>query len=623
METFPCKSALNCSIITESKMKKQRLFIITITTSIAMLFSLFMNTGLVSAAKSMQTAPNPPSTGAYTSGVYRNMFAEHGYSAAAIQAKLDAAWNTLFYGTNGTGNRYDGTRIYYPDGSNANGNKAYIEDIGDADVRSEGMSYGMMIAVQLNHKAEFDALWNWVKTNMQHSSGDYLDYTCWHNNINGACIDQGPATDGEEWFTIALYMASGRWGNGTGIYNYKAEADNIADAMLHHANVNGVTPMFDATQNEPVFVPSGSAATFSDPSYHLPAFYALFSLWGPSADAARWNAIRDKSRTYFGTSSNSTTGLTPDYANFDGSPHGTDDHKDYRFDAWRTASNWAVDYSWFAANANEKIYSDRIQSFFQTQGLGTYANQWSITGTALSTGHSAGHAAMNAATSLAATNVRAWLFIDELWNLPIPSGQWRYYDGLLYYLSLLELSGNFRIYAPGGGSPTSTPTITPTKTNTPTPTRTNTPVPSGNFLTNANMESGTTGWVVNGAGTLSSDTTQFHGGTKSIKITGRTASWNGPAQNVAASNFTNGGNRTVSVWVRSQTGMPTAKATVRLTAGTTTYVTLASAAVNSTGWTLLTGTVPVSWSGTLTGVLFYVETAAGTDNLYIDDASLQ
>jgi hypothetical protein len=144
-----------------------------------------------------------------------------------------------------------------------------------------------------------------------------------------------------------------------------------------------------------------------------------------------------------------------------------------------------------------------------------------------------------------------------------------------------------------------------------------------NVLTNANMESGTTGWVVNGAGTLSSDTTQFHGGARSIKISGRTSAWNGIGQNVAVSNFpTSGQNWTVSVWVRSQSGTPTAKATVRLTASTTTYINLASAPINSTGWTLVSGTVPVSWSGTLTGVLFYVETAAGTDNIYIDDASL-
>ena len=144
-----------------------------------------------------------------------------------------------------------------------------------------------------------------------------------------------------------------------------------------------------------------------------------------------------------------------------------------------------------------------------------------------------------------------------------------------------------------------------------------------NVLTNADMESGTTNWVVNGAGTLSSDTTQFHGGARSVKITGRTSAWNGIGQNVAVSNFpTSGQSYTVSVWVRSQTGTPTAKATLRLTASSTTYVNLATAPINSTGWTQLSATVPVSWSGTLTGVLFYVETAAGTDNIYIDDANL-
>ncbi len=179
---------------------------------------------------------------------------------------------------------------------------------------------------------------------------------------------------------------------------------------------------------------------------------------------------------------------------------------------------------------------------------------------------------------------------------------------------------------PGGA--TNTPTITPTRTNTPTaggptPTRTNTPVPSSNFLMNADMESGTTNWVVNGAGTISSDTTQFHAGARSIKITGRTAAWNGIGQNVAVSNFpTSGQSYTVSVWVRSQTGTPTAKVTLRLTAGSTTYINMATAAINANGWTLVSGTVPISWSGTLTGVLFYVETAAGTDNIYIDDAQL-
>jgi hypothetical protein len=138
------------------------------------------------------------------------------------------------------------------------------------------------------------------------------------------------------------------------------------------------------------------------------------------------------------------------------------------------------------------------------------------------------------------------------------------------------------------------------------------------------MESGTSGWSVFGAGTLSANTSVVHGGTQSLSITGRTASWNGPSQSMT-SKLTNGKSYATSVWVRSQSGTPSAKVTLAVTAnGTTSYLSLTPAtAVNSSGWTQLSGTATVSWTGTLTGATLYVETTAGTDGLYLDDASFQ
>src|SRR5512134_3542918 len=123
---------------------------------------------------------------------------------------------------------------------------------------------------------------------------------------------------------------------------------------------------------------------------------------------------------------------------------------------------------------------------------------------------------------------------------------------------------------------------------------------TGDILTNGNMESGATGWSVFGAGTLASNTSVVHGGTRSLLHTGRTASWNGPTQSLT-SKLVNGGSYTTSIWVRTQSGTPSAKVTLQLTAnGTTSYITVAPAkTVNSTGWTQLTGTATVSWSGTL------------------------
>src|SRR5690349_8414094 len=98
---------------------------------------------------------------------------------------------------------------------------------------------------------------------------------------------------------------------------------------------------------------------------------------------------------------------------------------------------------------------------------------------------------------------------------------------------------------------------------------------SGNLLTNAAMESGTTGWSAGGAGTLTSNTSVVHGGTRSLSYTGRTASWNGPSQS-ATSLLTNGASFTTSVWMRTQSGTPTGKVTLALTAnGTTNYIALA------------------------------------------------
>ena len=65
---------------------------------------------------------------------------------------------------------------------------------------------------------------------------------------------------------------------------------------------------------------------------------------------------------------------------------------------------------------------------------------------------------MNAVAALAATEERAWTFVDELWALPIPTGKYRYYDGMLYMLGLMHVSGSFKIWTntsrpiPGSGS---------------------------------------------------------------------------------------------------------------------------------------------------------------------------
>ena len=388
---------------------------------------------------------------AFERGVYRNLFAERGKREQEIAAKLEAAWQSLFASTD------DARRIYYLAGENEHGPMAYVKDIGNGDIRSEGMSYGMMIAAQLDRQSEFNAIWNWAKTHMQHQQGDWEGYFSWHNREDGSKIDMNPASDGEEWFATALFFAAGRWGDGEGRFSYRTEADSILNTMLHKTDMltgsTSVTNMFDRAQQQVVFVPSGTEATYTDPSYHLPAFYELWGRWAAGyagrqqEDRQFWLAAARTSRDFLQKVTHPATGLAPDYANFDGTPRAVDGHGDFRFDAFRTISNVAVDYAWFGADERERGLCDRLQAFFASQP--GYVNQYTLDGKPLSTDRSPGLIAMNAVASLAATNeARSRMFVDALWDLQPPTGKWRYYDGLLYTLALLHASGNFRIYIP-------------------------------------------------------------------------------------------------------------------------------------------------------------------------------
>jgi oligosaccharide reducing-end xylanase len=80
--------------------------------------------------------------------------------------------------------------------------------------------------------------------------------------------------------------------------------------------------------------------------------------------------------------------------------------------------------------------------------MSDYGSRFTLEGSQLGGKHSAGLVAMNAVAGLAATHPRAKYFVEELWNTPVPTGQYRYYDGMLYLLGMLHCSGEFRIWPP-------------------------------------------------------------------------------------------------------------------------------------------------------------------------------
>jgi len=188
----------------------------------------------------IQTFPGD-GAGAYRTRTYRDLFVEQlGRSHAESQAKIEKAFQQLFHG--------DGQeeRVYFETGANENGTLAYITDWANNDARSEGMSYGMMIAVQLGKKREFDALWNWSKTYMLTTDpkNPSVGYFAWSMGTDGSPRATGAAPDGEEYYVMALYFAAHRWGNGKGIYNYQGRGgqDPARDAASSRPDRDASVP---------------------------------------------------------------------------------------------------------------------------------------------------------------------------------------------------------------------------------------------------------------------------------------------------------------------------------------------------------------------------------------------
>jgi oligosaccharide reducing-end xylanase len=75
-------------------------------------------------------------------------------------------------------------------------------------------------------------------------------------------------------------------------------------------------------------------------------------------------------------------------------------------------------------------------------------NQFTLEGIPRSTITSTGLLAMAAVAGHATNRDLAQPFVQRLWELPVPAGKWRYYDGLLYLLGLLQVSGRFQIHSP-------------------------------------------------------------------------------------------------------------------------------------------------------------------------------
>jgi len=393
----------------------------------------------------------PWKEGASKTRKYRNVFREAGYKQTEIDAKLAKAYYDVFEGPN---------RVYFE----VNDSMAYVSDLKNHDARTEGLSYGLMVAVQLNKKDVFDRLWRWTRKNMQHHGGTRDAYFAWsvepktlkHNS-------EGSASDGELYFVTDLLFAANRWGNKTGI-NYYAEARKILDAMWSKNGTEGVTHIINTVHKQITFVPDKFGYDWTDPSYHLPAFYEVWAEYAKDGHEQFYRDCADTARAFLHRACHPITGLNADNTEFTGAPKTRGKMGSaFRYDSWRVPMNIAMDYSWFAKDKVwQQDYAKRLHNFLYSRGIDTFEDQFNPDGTLpdviLQAGgfkklrHSLGFVATSAAAALMGTQVKSWKFVDALWNeklVPYSDGYFDpYYDGLLYLFSIMHLSGNYKIITP-------------------------------------------------------------------------------------------------------------------------------------------------------------------------------
>jgi len=341
-----------------------------------------------------------PGSGCTAPSQYANLFVSLlGQTQASSDTKITAAWNQLYSPSNAN------TVFYTGPGSG----EAYVKDIADNDVRSEGMGYGLMTALQLNHQTEFDEMWAFVRHYMW-PSGNTIH---WQVNTNGSVKGSGGAPDGDEWMAAALVYAHYRWGDTSGKYNYGSEAQKALDLVR--------TGDF-SSQYHLVRYYAGTDSNGTDASYMLPVFYQSLACFD-TANASFWNTALSTTRSWLKTAAGST-GNIGDQSSFAGQT--TNSGGD---DKLRTIANFMADYNLYNGDPFEPTYASEYASYI--------------------TSHNQNSGAMTSCNGLLgfglpASSGTAW--VQKLWDLAIPSGQWRYYDGTLYLNALLYVSGAFKVW---------------------------------------------------------------------------------------------------------------------------------------------------------------------------------
>jgi endo-1,4-beta-D-glucanase Y len=309
---------------------------------------------------------------------------------------------------------------------------------------SEGIGYGMLLAVYMGDQHLFDNLWRYEQLHL-----DAQGLMNWEIDPAGKVTagGSGAATDGDEDMAFALVMADRQWGGqGSLDDTYLNIAKRLIDLIWTHE--------VDHTRGDMLKAGDQWGNTdLTNPSYFAPAYYRVFGqVTGKASD---WNKVVDSSyaiieRSLNAENGNQSNGLVPAWCDSNGVPKlafsGAPLH--FQNDSTRTPFRIGQDYCYFG-EPRAKNYLKKISDFYLAVGIDNIVTGYDLDGTPHADKDYGG---LQAASFIGPAGVGAMSnpgyqqFVDaaytKLATQQLLAGT-TYYQRSWAALSLLMLSGNF------------------------------------------------------------------------------------------------------------------------------------------------------------------------------------
>jgi len=333
------------------------------------------------------------------------------------------------------------------------------------DTVSEGIGYGMLLAVYMGDKTLFDGLYSyWTTHPAGGGNASMLMNWCIQAGAGSCPATGGSATDADEDVAWALIQAGKQWGN-TGSTNYAS----VATAMVKQIFASDI----DGTSSVPKGGSNYTSPNPTNPSYFAPAYYRVFAgldsgdNWG-NVVTASYTALKNNAATFGG-------GLVSAWCSDSGSNHcatissngGTDDMK-YQYDAHRVPWRFGLDACWNSTSANAgdaKAFLLSNTNFFATQATNGIARVASIyqSGTPILPSSDTTPNSMSAigtagvgAMANAGSNASAKAFLDRAYRLILDATYtsdpasattgYTYFNATVGLLTAFTMSGNFNSF---------------------------------------------------------------------------------------------------------------------------------------------------------------------------------